>query len=259
MAEDRIGIFTLISRVTREATSVSPGSTSGAERQPRQRRQRDRRRRDGVRDDLHDRARVRIRVGVVLRVEALADAAGRRREAVGAERDVGPADLLDAIDHHRVDLGVLDDRVALERAAQRAEDALGVALDADVVRDEVDRAALRGERQREGRGLAGELVLLQDLHPHPQHPVQRAIPAVRDPVAGALAEELAEHRLDRRDRGGLVNLAHVPDNALQPLRPVWAITVLAAVGVGDDTDFHRIGLVAIVRRDATRRKGAEPL
>ena len=37
---------------------------------------------------------------------------------------------------------------------------------------------------------------------------------------------------------GLVDLADLPDDPLKPLRPVRAITVLAAVGVGDDADFH---------------------
>jgi hypothetical protein len=177
---------------------------------------------------------------VVLREEALADAARRDGEAVGPERDVAVVGDLDALDQHRVDLGLLDALAALDAAAQGREQTLGVAADADVVRDEVDRAALGRQRDGQGHRLFGELVLLEDLHAHAQHPVQRAVTTVRDPVAGALAQELPEHRLDRVDRIGLVDLSEVADDRLQPGRPVGLVLVLPAVRVRDDANVHAV-------------------
>ena len=203
-----------------------------------QRRHGDRHRHDRAADDLHDRHRVRIGVLVVLREEALADAAGGDREAVGAERSIAVGRHLDAVDHHRVDLGLLDVVAALDLGAQRGQDALGVALDANVVGDEVDGAAVGRHGQRHGQRLTGELLLLEDLHAHAQHPVQRAVAAVGDPVARALAQEVAQHRLDRVEGLGLVDLAQRADDGLQPPRAVGLALVLAAVGVGDDADLH---------------------
>src|SRR5262249_33092728 len=80
---------------------------------------------------------------------------------------------------------------------------------------------------------------------------------VGDPVAGALAEEVAKHRLDRADRVGLADLAEITHSPLKPLRPVLAVTVLTAVRVGDDADFHRAGMIARVGRDAARRNRRE--
>ena len=66
----------------------------------------------------------------------------------------------------------------------------------------------------------------------------RAIAAVGDPVTGALTEELAEHRLDGVERLGLMDLAHLANDPLEPFHPLGTVAVLTAVGVGDDADFH---------------------
>ena len=101
---------------------------------------------------------------------------------------------------------------------------------ADVVGDEVDGAALGRQRHRQRDRLVDELVFLQHFHAHAEHPVQRAVTAVGDPVAGALAEKVAKHGLDRVDRRGRMDLAARTDDALQPLGAIRPIAVLATVG-----------------------------
>ncbi len=176
------------------------------------------------------------RVGVVLVVEALADAGHRRGEAVGAERLVAVTGHLDALDEHRVDLDLLDLPPALERAAQRGQDLLGSADDADVVGHVVDGAAVGRHGKRERDAL--ELLFLKQLEADAHHPVQRTVAAVGHPVARAAAQEVAQDRLDRVDVFCRVDLAVIAEDSLQLGRAVGPAAVLATPRIRDDADVH---------------------
>src|SRR5262249_25263368 len=97
---------------------------------------------------------------------------------------------------------------------------------------------------------AGELVLLEDLHAHAEHPVQRAVAAVGDPEPRALAQKVAQHRLDQGDRVRGVDLAEITHDAPKTVRPVRAVPILSAIRVGDNADLH---LAAPVCKSWARR------
>ena len=224
----------------------------------RERRQRDRRRRDGVRDDLHDRARVRIR----RRRSTWRRTAGRRRRRPTRSRRCGTGR------RRRRRAGCRRSpssrprsprsmRAVLERcgaACARMPSASPSMPTLFATKSIVPPlvGSVIGRRDR----LADELVLLEDLHAHAEHPVERAVAAVGDPVAGALAEEVAEHRLDRLDRRGLVDLAESPtirwsrsarSGRLRFLRLFGLVMTPISIGPAD---------AARVGRDAARRKSS---
>jgi len=165
--------------------------------------------------------------------------AGRRhrppKRSRTCERDLDTIDELDAVDHHRVDLGLLDVRATLDRAAQhpRMPSASPVMPTLFATKSIVPPWSAASPA---ARTTADELVLLEDSMP--MRSIQWSAPSRRRrPVAGALAEEVAEHRLDRRDRGRLVDLA-IPPTMRWSRSPGRGGCVLAAIRVRDDADFH---------------------
>jgi hypothetical protein len=50
-----------------------------------------------------------------------------------------------------------------------------------------------------------------------------------------------------------MDFTEVTHDPPQPIRPVWPVTILPAVGVGDDADLHLALPIAKAGRDALRR------
>src|SRR5205085_901240 len=134
------------------------------------------------------------------------------------------------------------------------EDLVRLAADPDLLRDEVDRAAVgrHRERQREAAGaeLAPRLV---------DQPVEGAVAAVGDPVADVAGEELLDRRADLVDGARLLHHAEIAHDVLKLTRAVAARAVLLRVRVRDDPDLDGSGpghRRSIIRAASDARQGA---